>query len=146
MPYTQSLTIMGKSRSDGTTDRTVTMSRVENVSNGSTGTGYKLRETGVTPKLAATCVFRTKEERGAGGIVIRTLSEVWTWPYEDPAVPGVVAGYINHGPAGLKYPVDAPINVLKDVRTQLSNRAAATGGSVGFAHVYDPMVNGIIPF
>lgn len=141
MPYITSATIGGLSRADGTTARTITMARIANVTN-----GFTLRETGVSPKLAQTVTYRSFEEKARGGKVVRVIAETWSWPYEDPAVPGEVAGYINHGATGLRYPVDAPANVLKDVRTQLSNRASGVGGSVGFAHITDPMLNGLPAF
>ena len=140
MAYTTSLTIAGLSRADGTTARTVTFKRVANVKD-----GYILRESGVPANLAATCTFRTHEEKGAKGLLIRVIQETWSWPYENPAVPGIVAGYVNHGPTGLRFPVDAPPFVLADVRYQLANRASSSAGTVGFAHIYSPMITGEYP-
>lgn len=116
------------------------MQRVANVKD-----GYVLREQGVPANLAATVTFRTREERARGGVIIRIISEVWSWPYENPSNPGVVAGTINHGPTGLRFPIDCPENVRKDVRTQLADRASGVGGRVGNAHVYLPLITGEIP-
>lgn len=141
MPYITSATVGGLSRADGTTARTLTMVRVENVVG-----GFILRESGVDPKLAATCTYRTREEKAKGGKTVRTIAMTWSWPYELAATPGVVAGYINYGPTGLRFPVDAPDNVKKDVRTQLTNWASGVGGTVGFAFITDPILNGLPAF
>lgn len=141
MGYVSSVTMTGKSRADGTTDRPITMQRVSNVVD-----GFVLRESGVAPELAQKCTFRTSETKSSKGLIIRNSQTLWEWPYEVPAAPGVVAGTVQLNKAGLHVPSNCPANVRADIRYQLSGMASNVVGSVGYVLVYDPMINGNFAF
>lgn len=141
MGYVTSVTIAGKSRADGTTDRTVTMLRVTNVVD-----GFVLREAGVSPELAQKCTYRTNETKSAKGLIIRNSQTLWEWPYEVPSAPGVVAGVVQLNRTGLHVPSNCPANVRVDIRFQMTQMAASTAGTVGKALVHDPMLAGDYAF
>lgn len=139
MGFFNSATIAGKSRADGTTDRTITMTRVGSVRN-----GFIARETGLTnPDLAQTFTHRTFEERAANGQKIRVSQTVWQWPYEVSAAPDVVAGIVVLNRNGLHVPLNCPPNVRADIRVQISAFAALTTGTVGKELLSDSLLNGI---
>lgn len=139
MGFFNSATIPGKSREDGTTDRTITMTRVGSVRN-----GFIARETGLTnPDLAQTFTHRTFEERASNGQKIRVSQTVWQWPYEVSSAPGVIAGIVVLNRNGLHVPLNCPPNVRADIRYQMSVMAHSTVGSVSKELVYDSLINGI---
>lgn len=141
MGYISSATVTGKLRSDGTTDRTITMQRVQNVVD-----GFVLRETGVSPELAQKCTYRTTETKSAKGLIIRNSQTLWEWPYELSSAPGVVAGVVQLNRTGLHVPSNCPANVRADIWYQLTKLASSVAGTTGSAFVYDPLVNGIFAF
>lgn len=142
MGYISSATIAGVSRADGTTGRTITMNRVSNVAD-----GFVLRETGVTNiALAQTLTHRTTETKSKDGSILRHSQTLWQWPYELTTNPGVVAGTVSLSRTGLHVPSNCPANVRADIRTQMVNMASSSVGTVGLALVYDPIINGVVPF
>lgn len=142
MGYISSATIAGVSRADGTTGRTITMNRVSNVAD-----GFVLRETGVTNiALAQTLTHRTTETKSKDGSILRHSQTLWQWPYELTTLPGVVAGTVSLSRTGLHVPSNCPANVRADIRTQMVNMASSSVGTVGLALVYDPIINGVVPF
>lgn len=139
-----SATILGKSRSDGTTDRTITMVRVGSVTN-----GFVLRESVATAPnqlLAQSLTHRSFEAAQKGGIVFRHSQTVWTWPFEAVPGDGIVAGQVTLNRTGLHIPSNCPANVRADIRAQMSVMATGSAGTVGLALVYDPMINGNYAF
>lgn len=139
-----SATIVGKSRADGTTDRTITMVRVAQVAN-----GFVLREdlTGAPNQLLAQeLVHRTFENKGAGGETVRHSVTEWKWPYESATVPGTVGGVVRYTKTGLHVPAGCPVNVRKDIIKQFQGMASSTTGTSGDQLVYGPLVNGNLPF
>jgi len=143
MGYITSAISPGVSRADGTTGRNITMVRVGQVAN-----GFILREdlTGAPDqRLAQQLTHRTFEVRTKAGLVTRHSSTEWKWPFEVSSAPGVVAGEVTLNRTGLHVPAHTPINVRKDIRTQLANMASATAGTVGYALVYQPLVVGDYP-
>jgi hypothetical protein len=144
MGLVTSATIDGLSRSDGTTPRTVTMVRVGQVAN-----GFILRESIASAPnqlLAQECVHRTFEAKGSGGENVRHSSTEWKWPYESATVPGTVGGVVKLTRTGLHVPASCPVNVRKDIRTQMTFMASASGGTIGYNLVYGPLVAGESPF
>lgn len=142
MGYISSATIGGLLRSDGTTARTVTMGRVSNVAD-----GFVLRETGVTNiALAQTLTHRTTETKSKDGTILRHSQTLWQWPYELSTSPGVVAGTVSLSRTGLHVPSNCPANVRLDIKAQMSAMASGNAGTIGFALVTDPFINGVIPF
>lgn len=142
MGYISSATVAGVSRADGTTARTITMNRVSNVAD-----GFVLRETGVANiALAQTLTHRTTETKSKDGTILRHSQTLWQWPYELTTNPGIVAGTVSLSRTGLHVPSNCPANVRADIRTQLVNMATSTPGTVGHALVYDPVINGVVPF
>lgn len=141
MGFVTSGTVVGYSRSDGVTPRTVTMQRVGNVVN-----GFVLRETGVSPDLAQKVTYRTFETKGNKGLTIRHSQSLWEWPYELDSAPGVVAGTVQLNKSGLHVPANCPANVRADIRYQILGMASATAGSVGKQLVTDSIIDGIPAF
>lgn len=143
MGFISTATIAGFQRSDGTTNRTVTMQRVGAVSN-----GFILREdltTAPDQSLAQQCTHRSHEVRQKSGLSIRHSSTEWRWPYDIAAAPGIVAGVVTLNRTGLHVPANCPLNVRKDIRAQMNAMASSTAGTIGFALVHDPFVNGVYP-
>lgn len=141
MGYISTATISGKSRADGTTDRSITMLRVANVVG-----GFVLRESGVAPELAQKCTYRSDETKSSKGLIIRNTQSLWEWPYELASAPGIVAGVVQLNRTGLHVPSNCPANVRMDVKTQMTNMASASAGTVGLALVVDPIINGNYAF
>lgn len=144
MGMVTSATIDGVSRADGTTTRTITMVRVGQVAN-----GFILREnltSAPNQLLAQELVHKTFEAKGSGGETVRHSSTEWKWPYELTSAPGVVAGVVKLTRTGLHVPASCPLNVRKDIRTQIANMGLATAGTVGNHLVYGPLVTGEMPF
>ena len=141
MPFIDTLTLAGLSRSDGATARTLTMGRVGDISG-----GFILREQGVLPALA-TEIRYSRRRMKVGKQFINTTSIVVTFPYADPATPTVVLGYSKYDTTGLKIPDDCPQFVRNDIRTQLANiLSGSSAGTVAKALVYDPLVSSSYPF
>lgn len=141
MGFFDSGTVGGLSRVDGVTPRTISMSRVGSIVN-----GFIARENGLTnPELAQSFTHRTFEEKARNGMRIRTMQTLWSWPYELPAMPDVVAGVVTWNRNGLHIPANCPPHVRADVRTQLYNMTTGTAGTIGKQLVYDPMILGIPP-
>lgn len=133
MGFFDSGTIVGMSRTDGVTTRTVSMSRVGSIQN-----GFIARETGLAnPELAQSLTYRTFEERARSGMRIRTSQTIWSWPYEISTEPGVVAGVVTWNRNGLHVPANCPPNVRADIRQQLASMASMATGSIGKALVGD---------
>lgn len=142
MGYISSATIAGLSRADGTTGRSITMNRVSNVAD-----GFVLRETGVANiALAQTLTHRTTETKSKDGAILRHSQTLWQWPYELATNPGVVAGIVSLSRTGLHVPSNCPANVRADIRNQMVSMASSGAGTVGLALVYDPLINGVVPF
>jgi predicted regulator of Ras-like GTPase activity (Roadblock/LC7/MglB family) len=74
---------------------------------------------------------------------IRTSQTIWSWPYELPAEPGVVAGVVTLNRNGLHVPANCPPNVRADIRIQLANVATSTAGTVSKQLVVDSLLSGI---
>lgn len=141
MPFIDTLTLAGLSRSDGSTARTLTMGRVGDISG-----GFILREQGVLPALATEIRYSRRRMKVAKQFVNVTTIVV-TFPYADPATPNIVLGYCKFDGTGLKVPDDCPQFVRNDTRTQLANIiSGSSAGTVAKALVYDPMVSGSYPF
>lgn len=141
MPFIDTLTLAGLSRTDGVTARTLTMGRVGDISG-----GFILREQGVLPALA-TEIRYSRRRMKVGKQFINTTSIVATFPYADSATPTVVLGYAKFDSTGLKIPDDCPQPVRNDVRTQLANIiSGSTAGTVAKALMYDPLVSSSYPF
>lgn len=141
MPFIDTLTLAGLSRTDGVTARTLTLGRVGDISG-----GFILREQGVLPALA-TEIRYSRRRMKVGKQFINTTSIVATFPYADPATPTVVLGYAKYDSTGLKIPDDCPQPVRNDVRTQLANMiSGSSAGTVARALVYDPLVSSSYPF
>jgi hypothetical protein len=135
MGFFNSGIIAGLDRADGVTARNVTMNRVGSIQN-----GFVAREIGLeNSELAQTLTHRTFEEKARNGMRIRTSQTVWTWPYDVPAEPGVVAGVITWNRNGLHVPANCPAFVRADVLKQLQNMAQVTSGTVGKQLVVDPL-------
>lgn len=141
MAFVTSATIPGKSRTDGSTARTVTMTRVSNVSG-----GFVLRESGVPVHLAQTVTHRTAETRQRDGSVVRHSQSTWSWPFEATPGTGIVAGTVNLSKTGLHVPSNTPAFVRNDILTQLSAMASSSSGTIGHALTYGPMTSGDYPF
>lgn len=143
MPYITSATAQGLSRADGTSNRSVNMVRVGQVAN-----GFILREDlagAPDQRLAQQLTHRTFEVRTKAGLVTRHSSTEWKWPFEVSTAPGVVAGEVTLNRTGLHVPAHTPVNVRKDIRSQLANMASGAVGTVGYALVYQPLVAGDYP-
>lgn len=139
-----SATIVGKSRVDGTTLRTITMGRVGSVTN-----GFTLRETLATAPnqlLAQSLTHRTFEAAQKGGIVVRHSQTIWDWPYEAVPGDGIVAGHVTFNRTGLHVPANCPANVRADIRHQLLSMTASTFGSTGDILVGSPLITGDYPY
>lgn len=146
MGMVTSVTIDGLSRADGTTARTITMQRVGNVTN-----GFILRESlsgQPNQQLAQSVTVRSTETPGVGGAnnPTRNIQAHWTWPYELPTAPGVVAGTVTLNKTGLHVPANCPANVRKDIRIQIAIMGSGVAGTYGKAICYDALVNGDPPF
>lgn len=141
MPFIDTLTLAGLSRTDGSTARTLTMGRVGDISG-----GFILREQGVLPALA-TEIRYSRRRMKVGKQFINTTSIVVTFPYADSAAPTVVLGYAKYDSTGLKIPDDCPQFVRNDIRAQLANTiSGSVSGTVAKALVYDPLVTSSYPF
>lgn len=143
MPFAQTGTLAGLSRADGTTARTVTMTRVAN-----TKDGFVMRELGVSPNIAQTLTHKTWETKSAGGLMIRHQSTEWQWNYVDPAAsdPLALAGRVIWNRNGLHVPANCPTNVRKDIRNQLTGLASGTAGTIGVLLITDPLQSEVYPF
>lgn len=143
MPFVSSVTVVGKSRADGSTSRTVTMTRVASTKN-----GFVLRELGVLPSNQQSLVHSSWESKGASGLMIRHQATEWTWNYTDPtaAEPNALAGRVIWNRNGLHIPANCPANVRQDIRAQMAVMATNTAGSVGLILVYDPVISEAYPF
>ena len=141
MGFFDSGTIAGLSRADGTTARTVTMSRVGSIVN-----GFIARETGVDNfELAQTLTYRTLEEKARNGMRIRTSQTIWSWPYDLSTAPGIVAGVVTLNRNGLHVPANCPPFVRADVRKQIAEMASTVVGSIGRSLVHDVLMYGTPP-
>jgi hypothetical protein len=141
MGFFDSGIVNGYDRSDGVTARNITMNRVGSIQN-----GFIARETGLdNPELAQTLTHRTFEERARNGMRIRTSQTIWSWPYEVPSEPGVVAGVVTLNRNGLHVPANCPANVRADILRQMQGMGSATAGTVGKALVADPLLLGVPP-
>ena len=139
MGFFDSGTISALSRADGVTARTVTMARVSSIVN-----GFIARETGVAnSELAQTFTFRTFEEKARNGMLIRTSQTIWSWPYELPTNPDVVAGVVTLNRNGLHVPANCPPYVRADIRQQLQYMASVSTGTVGKFLVSDLLLTGV---
>lgn len=143
MPFVSSVTVVGLSRADGTTSRTVTLTRVTSTKN-----GFILRELGVLTSNQQSLTHSTWESKGASGTMIRHQSTEWVWNFSDPsaAEPNALAGRVIWNRNGLHIPANCPTNVRKDIRAQMSAMANGTAGSVGLSLVYDPVISETYPF
>lgn len=144
MGTVSSHTILGFSRADGTTSRTVTMAKVAGDAQ-----SFTLRETLAGQpivNLAQSLTHKTYEIRSKAGEVTRHSSTEWRWPYELPATPGVVAGVVTLNRTGLHVPANCPANVRADIRQQMSTMASGTAGTIGYLLVYNPLINGDYPY
>lgn len=138
MGFFDSGTVPGLSRDDGVTTRTVTMTRVGSITN-----GFVAREIGLdNPELAQSFTYRTFEERARNGMRIRTSQTIWSWPYEVPAAPGVVAGVVTLNRNGLHVPANCPPHARADIARQMLYMASSTAGTVSKALVSDLLLNG----
>lgn len=130
-------TLAGLSRADGTTARTVTVSRTSNTKN-----GFTARDLSAAPNEACMLTHTSYEQRGPSGLMVRHLSSEWIWNYVDPsaAEPLALAGKIIWNKTGLHIPANCPANVRKDVRSQIVSLTQSTAGSVGLQVFYNPLL------
>lgn len=96
--------------------------------------------------LAQSLTHKTYEIRSKAGEITRHSSTEWRWPYENPAVPGVVAGVVTLNRTGLHVPASCPANVRADIRLQMVNMPSSTAGTIGNLLVYGPLINGDYPY
>lgn len=142
MAYATSHTLSGLVRTDGTTPRTLTFLRVNNVPN-----GFVLREQAAVLALAATITYRATEIRTNAGLLIRHSQVTFEWPYELTPGSGIIAGKVVYNKNGLHIPVDVPPNTRKDIWTQLKNLAdGISTGTVGKLLWRDPIHGEDFPF
>lgn len=136
-------TISGFLRSDGTTARTVTMTRVTNTKN-----GFTARELSANANDQQSFTYSSFEQRGPSGRLVRHTATEWVWNYTNPSAadPTALAGRIILNRTGLHVPNDCPANVRKDVRQQLSGMASSSAGTVSLQLVHDPLVNQLYAF
>jgi hypothetical protein len=143
MAYITTAAIVGKSRSDGTTDRTITMNRVGSVTN-----GFVLRESLASApdqRFAQQLTHRSFEVVGKGGEVTRHSNTSISWPFEKVPGDGILAGTAYLNKTGLHIPVSCPPNVRADIFRQLTSIVSSSAGTVGEACIYKPLISGEYP-
>lgn len=144
MGVVSSHAIGGKSRADGTTDRSITMAKVAGDAQ-----SFTLREILASQPivaLAQSCTHKSYEIRSKAGEITRHSMTEWRWPYELTTAPGVVAGVVTWNRTGLHVPSSCPANVRLDIKTQMSNMISSSAGTVGYLLQYAPLINGDYPY